>query len=82
MKYLVLALAIGATTANAQESDEPSVAYKAITTIDMGSVDLKAGLIAPEIKALNEVRRPVFAPIIVLRQDFKAESKESISQVQ
>ena len=82
MKYLVLALAFTATAANAQEAQDPDVTYKAVTTIEMGSVDLTAGTIAPELKALNEARRPVFNPMITLREDFKAESKESLSQIQ
>lgn len=82
MKYLFFALALGATSAQAQDTESPDITYKAVTTIDMGEVGLKADMVTPELKAVAETRRPIFAPMIRLREDFKVESKESILQMQ
>ena len=82
MKRIILVLGLAATTAQAQDSTEQDISYKAVTTIDMVDVGLKGDLITPELTAVAETRRPVFAPMIKLREDFKKESKESLLQIQ
>ncbi len=82
MKYAILALTLISSTALAGDENEPDVRYKAITEIDMGELDLKAPIVTPELQAIGESARPVFAPMIQLRKDFAVEMRESVSQLQ
>jgi len=82
MKTRILLLSLFASTAYAGEPEAPNVHYKAVTEIDMVQVDLQAPMVKPEVTAIGESARPIFNPMIRLREDFKAEMRESVLEVQ
>jgi hypothetical protein len=48
----------------------------------MGELDIEATLVKPSIATIGEAKRPIFAPMIHLRTDFKKEMKESLIEMQ
>ena len=78
MRIITLLSTLLTLPAFAGDDETVEAQYKAVTEIDMGSIDLTATLIKPEVASISESKRPVFAPMIHLRTDFKHEMRESL----
>lgn len=59
----------------------PREVIPAVTEIDFGTVDVKAGVEGPDGVAVTEPPRPKFNPLIRLRSDFDREIALSLSEI-
>ncbi len=70
-----------ATTATAQERDEPTVTYKKKTEIDFEDVNIDGALKRPHGSYLLEKRQSRFNPLIKLKENFNEEMLRSIELI-
>ena len=68
-------------TALAQDEGDREVRYKARTEIDFEGVDVTGELVKPQGSLLLDRKKANFNPLIVLREDFNNEMRQSIDQV-
>ena len=80
--FFITLLSITTTALADDTATKAEVRYNKVTTIDMGELEVDAPLVKPSIASIGEANRPVFAPMIHLRTDFKKEMKESIIEMQ
>ena len=66
----------------AQEVEEPKVIYKKKTEIDFEALELEGELVKPQGNLILERKRANFNPLIRLKQDFNAEIKQSVGDIQ
>lgn len=79
----MLVLLAAASPALAQDDEEGrNVKYKDRTEIDFEAVDVTGELVKPQGSLINDRRKASFNPLITLREEFNAEMKASISEIQ
>ena len=66
----------------AQEVEEPKVIYKKETEIDFEALEIEGELVKPQGNLILERKRANFNPLIRLKQDFNAEIKQSVGDIQ
>jgi hypothetical protein len=87
MRFTIALLALIGASAYAappEEIDEATgrkIKYLERTEIEFQGVGLNGELVGPEGILVGEQRRPVFNPLIKLRENWKSEMAESVDQV-
>ena len=68
--------------ANAQSRDEqPIIIYKDVLEIDFRDFDVTANINTPSNVVIDIPNRPMFNPLIKLRQDFNSELSYSVTNI-
>lgn len=83
-----LALAPTVALAQAEPTDvvpetiegRPAV-YKAVTELEMGGADVNATVVRPDGSIVQELKRPAFGSLAILRANFNPELEQSASQI-
>lgn len=71
------------TNANAQSrAEQPIIVYKDVLEIDFRDFDVTAKVDTPSNMVIGIPIRPIFNPLIKLRQDFNSELSNSVSNIE